>query len=258
MKKTSNLILIVGIFMCMIGFTSIVYADSLASRMAGKILLQVEENGEAWYVNPVNQQKYFLGRPAEAFELMRKLGMGITNDNLNQIPTATDSATVPKKTEESKTETSSNESKNESSDNTVYKSIGDETTLSTYKFKVNFVSESNFISGTFGTKTAKAGTKFVNINLDVTNITNSEFSFFIDRGYLFPEGFVLLTDTNKQYNSYDDMIMYSENSISVRDLSPDIKENGNLVYEIPSDVTSYGLVAESATDNKYYVTRLTQ
>ena len=258
MKKTSNLILIAGIFMCVIGFTSIVYADSLASRMAGKILLQVEENGEAWYVNPVNQQKYFLGRPAEAFELMRKLGVGITNDNLEQIPTAIDSATVPKKTEEPKTEIPSSESKSESSDNTVYKNIGDEITLSTYKYKVNSVNESNFISGSFGTKTAKTGTKFVIINLDVTNITNSEFSFYTDRGYLFPEGFVLLTDTDKQYNSYDDMIMYSENSISMRDLSPDIKDNGGLVYEIPSDITSYGLVAESSTENKYYIVKLTQ
>lgn len=52
---------------------------------AGKILLQVENKGEAWYVNPNNNQRYFLGRPGDAYNLMRKLGLGITNNNLNKI-----------------------------------------------------------------------------------------------------------------------------------------------------------------------------
>ena len=54
-------------------------ADNLADRLSGKILLQVEDNGEAWYVYPQNQNRYFLGRPADAFELMRKLGLGVSN-----------------------------------------------------------------------------------------------------------------------------------------------------------------------------------
>lgn len=95
MKKFNKMILCVGIFLCVISITSIVYADSLASRLSGKILLQVEENGEAWYINPVNQERYFLGRPNDAFELMRKLGLGIANKDLEQIPIATDSPAVP-------------------------------------------------------------------------------------------------------------------------------------------------------------------
>lgn len=56
---------------------------ALAKRLSGRILLQVEEKGEAWYVNPVNQAKYFLGRPADAFSIMRKLGLGISNKNFD-------------------------------------------------------------------------------------------------------------------------------------------------------------------------------
>lgn len=65
----------------------------LADQLSGQILLQVENKGEAWYVNPTDQQKYYLGRPADAFELMRKLGLGITNADLAKIPTSDDSTT---------------------------------------------------------------------------------------------------------------------------------------------------------------------
>lgn len=55
-------------------------------KMSGRILIQVEENGEAWYVYPKNLKRYYLGRPADAFAIMRSLGLGITDNNLSQIP----------------------------------------------------------------------------------------------------------------------------------------------------------------------------
>jgi len=55
---------------------------NLSSRLKGKILLQVEKNGEGWYINPDNQKKYFLGRPADAFSIMRNLGLGIKHSEL--------------------------------------------------------------------------------------------------------------------------------------------------------------------------------
>lgn len=54
----------------------------LSQRMKGKILLQVEQNGEGWYVNPDDQKKYYLGRPADAFNIMRNLGLGIKHSEL--------------------------------------------------------------------------------------------------------------------------------------------------------------------------------
>lgn len=56
-----------------------------ANSHKGKIFLQVENNGEAWYVNPADGKRYFLGRPADAFQVMRDLGLGISNENLNTI-----------------------------------------------------------------------------------------------------------------------------------------------------------------------------
>lgn len=59
---------------------------SAATFYSGKIFLQVAKNGEAWYISPVNNQRYFLGRPDDAFNIMRGLGLGISNKNLAQIP----------------------------------------------------------------------------------------------------------------------------------------------------------------------------
>jgi hypothetical protein len=59
--------------------------ENFSRSLAGQILLQVESHGEAWYVNPDNNERYFLGRPADAFNLMRNLGLGISNENLNKI-----------------------------------------------------------------------------------------------------------------------------------------------------------------------------
>ncbi|MBI4778966.1 hypothetical protein HY797_00745 [Candidatus Falkowbacteria bacterium] len=49
-------------------------ADNLSDRLRGRILLQTESKGEAWYVNPVNKKRLYLGRTADAFAIMRNLG----------------------------------------------------------------------------------------------------------------------------------------------------------------------------------------
>jgi hypothetical protein len=63
-------------------------ATDIAKFLSGRILLQVQAHGEAWYVNPVNLQRYYLGKPDDAYSLMRKLGLGITNVDLNKIAIA--------------------------------------------------------------------------------------------------------------------------------------------------------------------------
>ena len=60
--------------------------DPLSQRLSGKILLQVEQAGEAWYVSPADGLRYYLGRPDDAFSIMRELGVGITDMDLSKIP----------------------------------------------------------------------------------------------------------------------------------------------------------------------------
>lgn len=56
-----------------------------AELQQGKIFLQVEAHGEAWYVNPGDNRRYYLGRPSDALAVMRILGLGISNQDLSQI-----------------------------------------------------------------------------------------------------------------------------------------------------------------------------
>ncbi|MBI2484949.1 CAP domain-containing protein [Candidatus Uhrbacteria bacterium] len=58
-------------------------SPSLTQRLAGRILLQVESRGEAYYVDPLDNKRYYLGRPADAFWIMRNKGLGIKHDELS-------------------------------------------------------------------------------------------------------------------------------------------------------------------------------
>jgi len=59
--------------------------QSMYNRLKGKILLKVEDDGRAYYVHPREEKMYYLGRPADAFRIMREQGVGITNSNLSRI-----------------------------------------------------------------------------------------------------------------------------------------------------------------------------
>jgi hypothetical protein len=65
-------------------------AVSLADKLSGKILLQVEERGEAWYVDTKTKLRYYMKDGASAYALMRKFGLGITNADLNKISVGID------------------------------------------------------------------------------------------------------------------------------------------------------------------------
>jgi len=87
MKHKSSIIVSIFVLSLLL-LPNMASATQLGERLKGKILLQVESHGEAWYVNPANTEKYYMGRPADAFALMRQLGVGINNANLKKIPVA--------------------------------------------------------------------------------------------------------------------------------------------------------------------------
>jgi len=59
---------------------------ALAKRLAGRILINADRNGQAWYVNPVNLKRYYLSNGNAALSIMRKFGLGITNTDLALVP----------------------------------------------------------------------------------------------------------------------------------------------------------------------------
>lgn len=64
-------------------------ADNLSSTLSGKILLDVENNGEAWYVYPGDFHRYYLGTPADAYNIMSNLSLGISNTNFLEVSSST-------------------------------------------------------------------------------------------------------------------------------------------------------------------------
>ncbi|MDD5342405.1 MAG: hypothetical protein PHI73_03670 [Patescibacteria group bacterium] len=71
------LVIILGIF-AGLGFKP---AQASIADYEGNILLDVERNGEAYYI--YQGHKYYLGRPAQAFEIMRRLSLGISEDSFH-------------------------------------------------------------------------------------------------------------------------------------------------------------------------------
>jgi len=65
--------------------SSVCSTNSLASRLSGQILLQVEQHGEAWYVYPDTCRRIYLADGDEAYEIMRYLGLGITDNDLDGV-----------------------------------------------------------------------------------------------------------------------------------------------------------------------------
>lgn len=57
------------------------------SNMGGKILLQVESKGEAWYVNPKDGKRYYMADGDQAFQIMKNLGIGMSNADIQRMKT---------------------------------------------------------------------------------------------------------------------------------------------------------------------------
>lgn len=67
--------------------------SSLIRRLSGLFLLQVEKNGQAWYLEPLTLKRYFLPYNKQAFELIKKFALGISNKDLEKIKVAPESLT---------------------------------------------------------------------------------------------------------------------------------------------------------------------
>jgi hypothetical protein len=88
-KKTITLIGFVFLFFCFFAFApQATRADTLTKRLRGRLLLQAQDHGQVWYVNPVDDKRYEVTAD-NILTVFRALALGITNADLNKIPTDT-------------------------------------------------------------------------------------------------------------------------------------------------------------------------
>ena len=69
----------------MLASTSVCGSNTIANSVKGKILLQVEQHGEAWYVYPETCRRIYMADGDAAYQIMRFLGLGITDADLSGI-----------------------------------------------------------------------------------------------------------------------------------------------------------------------------
>ncbi len=181
---------------------------------------------------------FALGMEYKAYQFRSAIGQAFSNISVTPSSTPYIQETSMAKAEEEKMIN-------------IDKNIGDEIVLATGSVKVNKSEEKQTLSSKYSTpKVAKEGTKFVIVNLDVTNSTKSEFTFSPD------DVFLLVDDQKREYKTYSNSIGAIEGYLNFKTLSPSVKETGYLIYEIPEDAASYGLVTSKAGTKELYTIKL--
>jgi hypothetical protein len=70
-------------------YTKIAEGDwSMKNRLRGRIVLRVQEHGEAYYIHPKDLSVYYLKNGDEAYRIMRLYSLGITNADLAKMATS--------------------------------------------------------------------------------------------------------------------------------------------------------------------------
>lgn len=85
--------LFLSVLVCLCFFVASV-AHATSSSLEGRVLLQVESHGEAWYVIPEEGERTYLADGDAAFSLLRSYGLGITTGDLDKIPIGVDDRLV--------------------------------------------------------------------------------------------------------------------------------------------------------------------
>lgn len=70
----------------MLSVKSVCSSNATANRLKGKILLQVEQHGEAWYIHPTLCYRIYLRDGQAAYDTMRYLSLGISDADLAKLP----------------------------------------------------------------------------------------------------------------------------------------------------------------------------
>jgi hypothetical protein len=68
-----------------VGRGSLPINQAYAARLWGRVLIQAQSNGEAWYVNPADGRRYFMGTQEDLYDIYKHLAVGISNQDFNRL-----------------------------------------------------------------------------------------------------------------------------------------------------------------------------
>lgn len=124
------------------------------------------------------------------------------------------------------------------------KAVGEEASISGLTFKVNSYKETNTLTAKYRSPVAaREETKFLVINLTITNEGSSGASFF-------PESNFRVVDADgREFKTFSDSIGALDDYLDMRELAPGIPEKGSLIYELPKNAEFYSLVGFDSNGN---------
>ena len=133
----------------------------------------------------------------------------------------------------------------------IEKAIGEEIRLATIQYTVKGSEEKVKIKQKYmGPSIAKENTKFVLVDLSVTNISNK------DIDYLLSDIFIVIDSKGRQYTQDYEISGSVENELSSKKFAPSIPESGTLAYTIPKDSESYYIQAKNKETNEIFKVKL--
>lgn len=133
------------------------------------------------------------------------------------------------------TQTSS-KTKTQSSSNPDYANaklykIGDVVPYQSETAQINSATTANSISSQYSSPVfADSGTKFVIVNMTITNTTTDPYIY---------SPFVLIDQKDRLYNAYSNTIGNIDNYLDGSQLSPSVPKTGVEVYQVPQDSTTF-------------------
>ena len=98
-------------------------------------------------------------------------------------------------------------------------------------------------------KVADQGTKFVVINMTITNTTKAPFRFEA-------KDLLVIDDEDTKYTPYGETIGNIDDYLDYQTLSPNIPKTGLVVYQLPNAVSSYSFIIAKGGTNDLYVFKL--
>lgn len=123
---------------------------------------------------------------------------------------------------------------------------GEELELATLKIRINGYRELDELKDDYSSVQAKDGTKYVQIDVTVENITKDPMSCDLNATAVDSKG--------RSFNESDDSIFYTSDHILYRELAPNIPETGTISFNVPVDAKGFYMpIAHAGTNQVYHL-----
>lgn len=123
--------------------------------------------------------------------------------------------------------------------------MGQTAVMATVNICVTGYQETASLSSQYAHADAQEGTKFVILDVTVENITKDPLPFDSD-------SLPLSDSQGRHFSTYQDAFQYTDESFLLTTLSPNIKQSGQLIYNVPQDTAGcYLAVLKSGTNDGY-------